>query len=71
MKNFILTTIGTLTASPLLAAVSERTDNSMTLVYGFLGMCGLIIFLQMIPIFALVFGMVRGFKKEVHNEKSL
>ena len=71
MKNLILTTIGTLTATPLFAAVTERTDNSMFLVYMFLGVCGMIIFLQMIPICALVYGMIRGTKKEVTNEKSV
>lgn len=69
MKKSILTGIMMLTTSPLFAATTERTDNSMFLVYAFLGMCGLIIFLQMLPIFGMIFGMIRGFKKEVHNEK--
>ncbi len=32
----------------------------MTLVYLFLGVCGLIIFLQLIPVFALGFCLVKG-----------
>ena len=66
MKNLLITTFLTLSASPVFASVSSgRTDDSMTLVYLFLGLCGLIIFLQMIPIFALVYGMAKGiFKKE-------
>ncbi len=50
-----------LTAIPAMAATGTRTDNSMTLVYLFLGVCGLIIFLQLIPVFALGFGMIKGF----------
>jgi len=49
------------TIIPALAATGAREDNSMTLVYLFLGVCGLIIFLQLIPVFALGFGMVKGF----------
>ncbi|WP_321367828.1 hypothetical protein [uncultured Desulfuromusa sp.] len=48
------------TALPVLAETGERTDNSMTLVYLFLGVCGLIIFLQLIPVFALGIGMLKG-----------
>jgi len=46
------------TLSPAFAA--GREDNSMTLVYLFLGVCGLIIMLQMIPVFALAFGIIKG-----------
>jgi hypothetical protein len=45
---------------PALAENGARTDNSMTLVYLFLGVCGLIIFLQLIPVFALGFGIIKG-----------
>ena len=56
-----LTTIAFLaTIVPAFAATGAREDNSMTLVYLFLGVCGLIIFLQLIPVFALGFGMVKG-----------
>ena len=48
------------TALPALAETGARTDNSMTLVYLFLGICGLIIFLQLIPVFALGFGIIKG-----------
>lgn len=48
------------TVLPALAETGERTDNSMTLVYLFLGVCGLIIFLQLIPVFALGIGMLKG-----------
>ena len=48
------------TVIPALAETGGRTDNSMTLVYLFLGVCGLIIFLQLIPVFALGFGIIKG-----------
>ena len=44
-----------------LAETGAREDNSMMLVYLFLGVCGLIIFLQLIPVFALGLGIVKGF----------
>lgn len=49
-----------LTAIPAIAETGTRTDNSMTLVYLFLGVCGLIIFLQLLPVFALGFGIIKG-----------
>lgn len=70
MKNII---IKSLFAVPFFASVLSafaeaggRQDNSMTLVYLFLGICGLIILLQLMPVFALVYGMVKGIfgKKE-------
>ena len=48
------------TVRPAFAAAGAREDNSMTLVYLFLGVCGLIIFLQLIPVFALGYGIVKG-----------
>jgi len=48
------------TVFPAFAATGAREDNSMTLVYLFLGVCGLIIFLQLIPVFALGYGIVKG-----------
>ncbi|MCD6581963.1 MAG: hypothetical protein J7K90_09195 [Desulfuromusa sp.] len=57
------------TIVPALAETGERTDNSMMLVYLFLGVCGLIIFLQLIPVFALGLGIIKGFF--VHKEKDV
>ena len=48
------------TISPAFAEVAAREDNSMALVYVFLGVCGLIIMLQMIPVFALAYGIIKG-----------
>jgi len=47
------------TAIPAFAA-TPRSDDSMTLVYLFLGVCSLIIFLQLIPVFVLAYGFVKG-----------
>jgi len=56
-------------ASPVFAATAAREDNSMVLVYLFLGVCGLIILLQLLPVFALGIGMIKGFFH--HGEKQL
>lgn len=45
---------------PVFAESGAREDNSMVLVYLFLATCGLIIFLQLIPVFTMVFGMIKG-----------
>jgi hypothetical protein len=55
------------TVIPALAETGAREDNSMTLVYLFLGVCGLIIFLQLIPVFALGIGILKGIFS--HREK--
>ena len=56
-----LTTIMFLaTIVPVFAETGNRTDDSMTLVYLFLGVCSLIIFLQLIPVFVLGFGFIKG-----------
>ena len=49
------------TIVPAFAETGAREDNSMMLVYLFLGVCGLIIFLQLIPVFALGLGIIKGF----------
>ena len=64
MKTFITTLLLTIMSTSAFAA--ERVDNSMTLVYGFLGMCGLIIFLQVLPVIAVAYGIVKAlFSKKV------
>lgn len=45
---------------PVFAEAGAREDNSMMLVYLFLATCGLIIFLQLIPVFTLLYGILRG-----------
>ncbi|MDA3902298.1 MAG: hypothetical protein PF441_02480 [Desulfuromusa sp.] len=55
------------TIVPAFAETGAREDNSMMLVYLFLGVCGLIIFLQLIPVFALGFALIKGIFS--HKEK--
>ncbi|SEA36778.1 hypothetical protein SAMN05660420_01892 [Desulfuromusa kysingii] len=59
------------TIIPAFAETGARSDNSMTLVYLFLGVCGLIIFLQLIPVFAMGLGILKGLfsHKETHAPK--
>ncbi len=58
------------TIVPALADAGAREDNSMMLVYLFLGICGLIIFLQLIPVFALGFGIIKGFFSGKKKDKT-
>ena len=57
----VLTAAGTIVflSSPVLAA-STREDSSNALVWAFLGICGLIIFLQMVPVLSMAYGLVKG-----------
>jgi len=66
IKHTIFTVLLLVPAFSALAEAGGREDNSMTLVYLFLATCGLIIFLQLIPVFTLIYGMVKGIfgKKE-------
>ncbi len=47
-------------ASNLMAAAGAREDSSMILVYLFLGMCALIVIMQLMPALFLVFGMLKS-----------
>jgi hypothetical protein len=64
MKNTIVTLIALLAqlglASNLMAATGAREDTSMFLVWMFLGMCALIVILQLMPAMFLVFGMLKS-----------
>jgi hypothetical protein len=56
-------------SSDLMAATTVREDTSMLLVYMFLGMCALIVIMQLMPALFLIFGTLKslfsGEKKEV------
>jgi len=59
MKKLLATSF--LALLPIQAfAASTRSDDGMLLVYLFLGICGLIIFLQLLPVFAVGFGIVKA-----------
>ena len=65
MKTLFTTLFLALMSTPAFAI--DRVDNSMTLVYGFLGMCGLIIFLQILPVLAIGYGIVKGLFGNAHQ----
>ncbi|SHJ50964.1 hypothetical protein SAMN02745165_02541 [Malonomonas rubra DSM 5091] len=58
-------------ATPVLAETGAREDSSNVLVWAFLGICGLIIFLQMVPVATLAFGLIKGVfsKKEAMEDE--
>ncbi len=47
-------------ANELMAASSVREDTSMFLVWMFLGMCALIVIVQLMPAMFLIFGMLKS-----------
>lgn len=47
-------------ASNLMAATGVREDGSMFLVWMFLGMCALIVIMQLMPAMFLLFGMLKS-----------
>lgn len=50
-------------ATTALAEAGTRQDNSQYLVWAFLGMCALIVIIQLMPVAILAFGMVKGLLK--------
>jgi hypothetical protein len=50
-------------ATAALAETGARQDNSQFLVWGFLGMCALIVIFQLMPVAMLAFGLVKGLLK--------
>lgn len=47
-------------ATAALAAATERQDGSQFLVWAFLGMCALIVIVQLMPVIVIAFGLVKG-----------
>jgi len=46
-----------------LAEAGARQDNSQFLVWAFLGMCALIVIIQLMPVAMLAYGLVKGLLK--------
>ena len=46
--------------TPVLAETGARQDDSNVLVWAFLGACALIIFLQLVPVITMAFGLIKG-----------
>ena len=62
----LLTLATTLLLAPAGAALAEtaaRQDHSSYLVWGFLGMCALIVIVQLLPVAVLAYGLVKGLLK--------
>ena len=51
------------TAADALAATTGRQDDSQFLVWAFLGMCALIVIIQLMPVVMIAFGLVKGLVK--------
>jgi len=59
----LVTTLLLAPATQALADTGTRQDNSQWLVWGFLGMCALIVIVQLMPVAILAFGLVKGLLK--------
>jgi hypothetical protein len=65
-KVCIITLLGSILGAviPAFAAAGVREDSSSFLVWAFLGMCALIIVVQLLPVILFVFGAVKGLSKD-------
>ena len=52
------------TAAPAIAASPRQDDGSQLAVWVFLGMCALIVILQLVPLMILGLGAIRAFFRE-------
>ena len=62
----ITTLLSVLLLAPATSALAEaaaRQDSSQLLVWAFLGMCALIVIIQLMPVVMLAYGMVKGLLK--------
>jgi hypothetical protein len=50
-------------ATHALAETGARQDSSQFLIWAFLGMCALIVVMQLMPVVILAFGLVKGLLK--------
>lgn len=50
-------------ATRALAEAGARQDNSQFLVWAFLGMCALIVVIQLMPVAMITFGLLKGLAK--------
>jgi hypothetical protein len=59
----ILSSIVLAPATSALAETGARQDSSQLLVWAFLGMCALIIIVQLMPVAMIAYGLVKGLLK--------
>lgn len=70
IKNNLVTLLLLLSTTSVFAEAGAREESSMTLVYLFLAICGLIIGLQLIPVFMMLYGIIKGvFTKKEEEDK--
>ena len=50
-------------ATSVMAEAGARQDSSQLLVWAFLGMCALIVIIQLMPVAMLTYGLVKGLFK--------
>jgi len=68
LRTIIATSIILGSANLAIAAPATTDDGSQLVVWAFLGMCALIVILQVIPLVMMSFGMVKAFFKEKDEE---
>jgi hypothetical protein len=62
----ITTPLSVLLLAPATSALAEtgaRQDSSQLLVWAFLGMCALIVIIQLMPVAMIAYGLVKGLLK--------
>ena len=62
----ITTLLNVLLLAPATSALAEtgaRQDSSQLLVWAFLGMCALIVIIQLMPVAMIAYGLVKGLLK--------
>lgn len=63
-------TIAGFAPAAAIAATTGNVDNSGVFVWIFLGFCALIVVAQVIPALLLMFGLVKGVGKVVHDKET-
>lgn len=69
----LATLIGTVAGfapAAAMAATTGNVDNSGIFVWIFLGFCALIVVAQVVPALLLMFGLVKGVSKVVHDKEA-
>ncbi len=72
MKTRLLILTSALLLGPATLAMAEagvRQDHSSYLAWAFLGMCALIVIVQLMPVAVLTFGLVKGLLKGKDKEQ--
>lgn len=59
----LLSAVLLIPATHALAETGVRQDQSQLLVWAFLGMCALIVIIQLMPVIMLAYGLVKGLFK--------